>query len=121
MVNGALSFESKSAVVKLSRALVGHAPAARCSGRDYTGMDIAVAQRAAIDGNADILGTSLREASWAYAFARFASMVSQILAATSGPPSRAMARMPVGEVTLISVRLPSITSMPTNSNPRSRR
>ena len=26
--------------------------------------------------------------------------------------------MPVGEVTLISVRLPSITSMPTNSNPR---
>ena len=31
-----------------------------------------------------------------------------------------MARMPVGEVTLISVRLPSITSMPTNNSPRSR-
>ncbi len=47
-------------------------------------------------------------------------MVSQIFAATSGPLSRWMARMPVGEVTLISVRLPSITSMPTNSRPRSR-
>jgi hypothetical protein len=56
MVNGALSFESKSAVVKSSRALVGRAPAARCRGRDYTGMHIEVAQRAAIDGNADILG-----------------------------------------------------------------
>src|SRR6201992_643443 len=54
------------------------------------------------------------------AFARLASIVSQIFAATSGPPNRAMARMPVGEVTLISVRLPSITSMPTNSSPRSR-
>ena len=31
-----------------------------------------------------------------------------------------MARMPVGEVTLISVRKPPITSMPTNSRPRSR-
>ena len=31
-----------------------------------------------------------------------------------------MARMPVGEVTLISVRLPSMTSMPTNNSPRSR-
>ena len=31
-----------------------------------------------------------------------------------------MARMPVGEVTLISVRLPSITSMPTNRSPRLR-
>ena len=29
-----------------------------------------------------------------------------------------MARMPVGEVTLISVRLPSITSMPVNNSPR---
>ena len=29
-----------------------------------------------------------------------------------------MARMPVGEVTLISVRLPSITSMPTKIRPR---
>jgi hypothetical protein len=34
----------------------------------------------------------------------FASMQSQIMAAMSGPPSRLMARMPVGEVTLISVR-----------------
>ena len=32
-----------------------------------------------------------------------------------------MARIPVGDVTLISVRLPSITSMPTNNNPRSRK
>ena len=39
----------------------------------------------------------------------------------SGPPRFLMARMPVGEVTLISVRKPSITSMPTNSRPRSRR
>src|SRR5215212_4103139 len=52
--------------------------------------------------------------------ARFASIVSQILAATSGPPRLAIARIPVGQVTLISVRLPSITSMPTNSSPRSR-
>jgi hypothetical protein len=37
-------------------------------------------------------------------YARFASMASQIFAAISGPPSRAMARMPVGDVTLISVR-----------------
>jgi hypothetical protein len=35
---------------------------------------------------------------------RFASMQSQIIAAMSGPPSRLMARMPVGDVTLISVR-----------------
>src|SRR5580698_2147313 len=42
------------------------------------------------------------------------------MAATSGPPSALMARMPVGEVTLISVRKPSITSMPTNRRPRSR-
>ncbi len=34
----------------------------------------------------------------------FAVMQSQIAAAMSGPPSRLMARMPVGEVTLISVR-----------------
>ena len=53
--------------------------------------------------------------------ARFFSITSQIIAATSGPPSRAMARMPVGDVTLISVRWPSMTSMPTNSSPRSRR
>ena len=32
-----------------------------------------------------------------------------------------MARMPVGEVTLISVRLPSMTSMPTNNSPRAQR
>ena len=37
-------------------------------------------------------------------FVRFCSITSQIFAATSGPPSREMARMPVGEVTLISVR-----------------
>ena len=36
--------------------------------------------------------------------ASFASMRSQITAAMSGPPSRLMMRMPVGEVTLISVR-----------------
>lgn len=35
---------------------------------------------------------------------RLAAITSQIFAATSGPPSRAMARMPVGDVTLISVR-----------------
>src|SRR5579872_979218 len=34
---------------------------------------------------------------------RFFSITSQICAATSGPPSEAIARMPVGEVTLISV------------------
>lgn len=45
------------------------------------------------------------------AYPRFTSIASQIFAATSGPPSRAMPRMPVGEVTLISVRLPSIPSM----------
>src|SRR6201991_3838907 len=45
-------------------------------------------------------------------------MVSQIFAATSGPLRRAIARMPVGDVTLISVRLSSITSMPTNKSPR---
>jgi len=32
-----------------------------------------------------------------------------------------MARMPIGEVTLISVRLPSMTSMPTNNSPRAQR
>jgi len=36
--------------------------------------------------------------------ASFASMRSQIMAAMSGPPKCLMARMPVGEVTLISVR-----------------
>ena len=35
---------------------------------------------------------------------RFASILSQIMAAISAPPSLAIARMPVGEVTLISVR-----------------
>jgi hypothetical protein len=49
---------------------------------------------------------------------RFFSIASQIFAATSGPSSRAMARMPVGDVTLISVRLPSMTSMPTKISPR---
>src|SRR4029078_10114916 len=52
---------------------------------------------------------------------RFTSILSQISAATSGPPRFFMARIPVGEVTLISVRKPSITSMPTKSSPRSRR
>ena len=52
---------------------------------------------------------------------RFASILSQISAATSGPPRFLMARMPVGEVTLISVRKSPITSMPTNSSPRSRK
>ena len=51
---------------------------------------------------------------------RLASIRSQIIAATSGPPSDFTARMPVGEVTLISVRKPSITSMPTKMSPRSR-
>ena len=36
--------------------------------------------------------------------ARFVSITSQILAAISGPPRPAIARIPVGEVTLISVR-----------------
>ncbi len=36
--------------------------------------------------------------------ASFASMQSQITAAISGPPKRLMMRMPVGDVTLISVR-----------------
>ena len=49
---------------------------------------------------------------------RLRSIASQIAAATSGPPVRLMARMPVGEVTLISVRKPSITSMPTKIRPR---
>jgi hypothetical protein len=35
---------------------------------------------------------------------RLASILSQIIAATSGPPRFFTARMPVGEVTLISVR-----------------
>ena len=35
---------------------------------------------------------------------RLDSIRSQIIAATSGPPSAFTARMPVGEVTLISVR-----------------
>src|SRR5208282_4510171 len=48
----------------------------------------------------------------------FASILSQISAAMSGPPRFLIARMPVGEVTLISVRKPSITSMPTKSRPR---
>ena len=34
----------------------------------------------------------------------FASITSQIMAAMSGPPNCATCRMPVGEVTLISVR-----------------
>src|SRR3954465_13648831 len=50
---------------------------------------------------------------------RFFSRTFHTFAATAGPPSRAMARMPVGDVTLISVRWPSMTSMPTNNRPRS--
>ena len=41
---------------------------------------------------------------WPYRPATFRSIASQIPAARSGPPSRLMARRPVGEVTLISVR-----------------
>jgi hypothetical protein len=41
-------------------------------------------------------------------------------AAMSGPPTFCTARMPVGEVTLISVIKSPITSMPTNSSPRAR-
>src|SRR5262249_61623105 len=52
--------------------------------------------------------------------ARIASILSQIIAAMSGPPSRWIARMPVGDVTLISVSQLSITSMPVNRRPRSR-
>ena len=37
----------------------------------------------------------------------------------SGPPCRTSARSPVGEVTLISVSQPSMTSMPTKRRPRS--
>src|SRR6185312_10079679 len=48
----------------------------------------------------------------------FASITSQIIAAMSGPPNCATWRMPVGEVTLISVRYGPITSMPVNSSPR---
>jgi len=47
-----------------------------------------------------------------------ASIASQIVTARSGPPTFLIARMPVGEVTLISVRYPSMTSMPTNRRPR---
>ena len=51
--------------------------------------------------------------------APFASLIaSQIAAARFGPPSRCTARIPVGEVTLISVSQPSITSMPTKTRPR---
>src|SRR6185437_12418257 len=39
-----------------------------------------------------------------YAFLRFASILSQISAAPSGPPRFLIERKPVGEVTLISVR-----------------
>ena len=51
---------------------------------------------------------------------RLLSIWSQTIAATSGPPRFLIARIPVGEVTLISVRKPSITSMPTKISPRSR-
>jgi hypothetical protein len=60
MVNGALSFENKSAVVRSRRALVGRAPAARWSGRDYRGVNIEVAQRAGIDADADMIGVDGR-------------------------------------------------------------
>ena len=48
----------------------------------------------------------------------FASIASQIATARSGPPSRLIALIPVGEVTLISVRWPSMTSIPAKSRPR---
>jgi hypothetical protein len=54
-----------------------------------------------------------RETKKVYFPLRLFSIRSQIFAATSGPLNRAMARIPVGEVTLFSVRLPSMTSMPT--------
>jgi len=84
---------------------------------------IPAANNAAANSLVFIIAIPLRHVNYErnYFPLRLASIVSQIFAATSGPPSRAMARMPVGEVTLISVRLPSITSMPTNNNPRSRR
>ncbi len=59
------------------------------------------------------LTDEIREANLAYQrlalarrfyVARLASMQSQITAAMSGPPNRLMMRMPVGDVTLISVR-----------------
>ena len=53
-------------------------------------------------------------------FSASLSILSQISAAISAPPKFFTARMPVGEVTLISVRKPPITSMPTNNSPRSR-
>src|SRR5262245_33359802 len=58
----------------------------------------------------------------AHSFARrFASILCQISTATSGWPRFFMARIPVAEVTLISVRKPSITSLPTKSSPLSPR
>src|SRR4051812_128260 len=48
----------------------------------------------------------------------FFSTTSQIMAATSAPPNWAICLMPVGEVTLISVRRSPITSMPVKISPR---
>ncbi len=47
-----------------------------------------------------------------------ASTLSQIIAAMSLPPNALTCRMPVGDVTLISVRYGPITSMPTKISPR---
>ena len=49
----------------------------------------------------------------------FASIASHTSAAMSAPPKRFTSRMPVGEVTLISVSQSPITSMPTKIRPRS--
>src|SRR6185437_12822604 len=57
---------------------------------------------------------------WHWRYCRFLSILSQISFAISGPPRFLIARMPVGDVTLISVMKSPITSMPTNMSPRSR-
>src|SRR5262245_5891910 len=50
--------------------------------------------------------------------ATLAAIASQIRAGVSDPLNLSIATMPVGEVTLISVISPPMTSMPTNSRPR---
>src|SRR5205085_9272606 len=53
--------------------------------------------------------------------ARRVSIASQIVGAISMPSSRAISWMPVGEVTLISVSQPTITSIPTKTSPWARK
>ena len=69
------------------------------------GMGLAM-QSGSQDGLAAFAKTSdgLTDGAPSSVAARRASIRSQIIAAISGPPSRLTARMPVGEVTLISVR-----------------